>query len=423
MTPDHHSLLEEYQTSRRISLGLCEPLLTEDYIIQPIADASPPKWHLAHVTWFYETFLLKVYLKAYETFNPVFETLFNSYYNGVGDQFPRHKRGTLSRPSVDEVMAYRRHVDSAMQGLMADPLDDELVFRIKLGINHEQQHQELLCTDIKYNLGHNPLFPIYQEMLERPSSEASRITSLSFEQIEGGVYEIGSAAPSAQHFVFDNETPRHRVLVETFQLADRLVSNGEYLAFIEAGAYSRFDLWLSDAWALINSTEGFSQPLYWRKIDGRWFEYSLLGGLKPLDLDQPVCHVSAYEADAFARWSGARLPTEAEWELAQGQSKPTLTHKSGVSFEPAAPSPQSEGLRQMTGEVWQWTSSSYGAYPGFTPFPGQLGEYNGKFMANQLVLRGSSCVTPIGHSRNTYRNFFYPKDRWQFSGIRLAKDV
>lgn len=392
-----------------------------------MADASPPKWHLAHTTWFFETFLLKPLVPDYPVFNDRFEYLFNSYYNGVGAQFPRTKRGTLSRPTVSEVEAYRDHVDEHMNRLLAKSvsgsLADDVCFKVLLGIHHEEQHQELLLTDIKFNLGHNPLFPAYAMGSERqiPSSAAA----LDFVSFAGGNYEIGHDAPSCNKFVFDNESPRHMVYVSDYQLANRLITNGEFLEFIEDGGYQNFNLWLSDAWSLVSQEDGFRQPLYWVQENGEWYEFTL-SGLLPLDLTQPVCHVSGYEADAFARWAGARLPTEAEWEIAavdhqSGEcSQPGNFYEAGLLHPAAA---QGSGLMQMSGDAWEWTSSSYGAYPGFKPFPGQLGEYNGKFMANQLVLRGGSCVTPTEHFRSTYRNFFYPKDRWQFSGIRLAKDV
>lgn len=388
-------LARRYRCVRDRSLRLCEPLVIEDYGVQPMPDASPPKWHLAHTTWFFETFLLKPYLPNYRLFNAGFEYLFNSYYNGVGKQFPRAERGNLSRPTVAEVLDYRRHVDRAMEELL-ERYGDEIETRAVLGLHHEQQHQELLLTDAKYNLGHNPLHPAYRDDWPKPGERCA--PELSFAGFGGGVAEIG--ALSDERFAFDNETPRHRVFLEPYELANRLVTNGEYLAFMEDAGYERSELWLADAWARLRSGNGWNSPLYWRRKEDGWHEY-LLTGLAPLDLDAPVIHVSYYEADAYARWSGARLPTEQEWEVGAAHG---------------------ERLTQISDGAWQWTSSAYAPYPGYRPLPGALGEYNGKFMSNQMVLRGGSCVTPDGHVRPSYRNFFYPGDRWQFSGIRLAHD-
>jgi len=381
-------------------MRLCEPLAIEDYGVQPMPDASPPKWHLAHTTWFFETFLLKPYLPAYRPFNADFEFLFNSYYNGVGKQFPRGERGNLSRPTVAEVRDYRAHVDAAMETLFGQA-EDEAEARSLLGLQHEQQHQELLLTDVKYNFGHNPLHPAYRDDPGRPGSRPA--PRLRFIESGGGVREIGTTSNGA--FAFDNETPRHRVFLEPHALANRLVTNGEYLAFIEDGGYTRPELWLADGWTRLHSGERWTAPLYWRLKNDCWREYHLTG-LTQLDLDAPVIHVSYYEADAYARWAGARLPTEQEWETAAEDLSPEANG----------------GLTQMFGDAWQWTASAYGSYPGYEPLPGALGEYNGKFMSNQMVLRGGSCVTAEDHVRPSYRNFFYPGDRWQFSGIRLARD-
>lgn len=405
---------------RQRSQDICEPLEVEDYIVQPCDDASPPKWHLAHTSWFFETFLLKPYLKDYPVFNEAYEYLFNSYYHGVGAQFPRPKRGTLSRPTVQEVWAYRQHIDKHMLRLLSETMSDDVKFRLVLGLHHEEQHQELMLTDIKYNFGHNPLYPAYQTQSGQAPGQPR---PLGFVKFEAGNYSIGHASPSLESFVFDNESPRHTVYVGDFQLADRLVTNGEYLKFIEDGGYDNFELWLSDAWSLLQGESGFRQPLYWVNKEGAWYEYTL-SGLQPLDLDQPVIHVSGYEADAYARWFDARLPSEAEWEVAVNTSvRCNEQIDQGNFYEAGFLHPSvAQKSNQMFGDAWEWTSSSYGPYPGFKTFPGQLGEYNGKFMANQLVLRGGSCVTSRGHIRPTYRNFFYPGDRWQFSGIRLARD-
>lgn len=426
----NEALSSNFCTTRLRSGEICKPLAIEDYVIQPTEDASPPKWHLAHTSWFFETFLLKPYLPEYRPFDEAYEFLFNSYYNGIGAQFPRAKRGTLSRPTVAEVMDYRCHVDKWMAKLLERELSNEVTFKISLGLHHEQQHQELMLTDLKYNLGHNPLFPAYHNQeasvpgtplsLKSYSLQPHSLQPLDFRSISGGIIEIGHKPAEGEHFVFDNESPRHKVLVGDFKIANRVITNGEYLAFIEDGGYESSALWMSDAWSLLSGPEGFRQPLYWLFKDDEWFEYTL-SGLQPLVLANPVTHVSGYEADAFARWAGARLPTEQEWEhAAMGINQPggnfyesgTL-HPSPISKDKAA---------QFFGDVWEWTSSAYGPYPGFSTFPGQLGEYNGKFMANQLVLRGGSCVTSSNHIRPSYRNFFYPKDRWQFSGIRLAKN-
>lgn len=414
----NEALVSQFNDTRSRSLEICRPLSVEDYVIQPVEDASPPKWHLAHTAWFFETFLLKPYLPEYRPFNETFEYLFNSYYNGVGKQFPRSLRGTLSRPTVDQVHDYRRHVDCGMAELLTRELNDEVAFRINLGLHHEQQHQELMLTDIKYNFGHNPLYPPYSSTLKELSLRVAA-TPLEYRNVEGGIYEIGQQPMTPGHFAFDNESPRHQVLVSDFEIAKRLVTNGEYLSFIEDGGYDDPGLWMSDGWSLIAGEEDYKKPLYWLKRDDGWYEYTL-AGLQPLQLQSPVTHVSGYEADAYARWFGARLPTEQEWEIAASSIQETT----GNFFESEQmhPAPPTAGSEQFFGDVWEWTSSSYGPYPGFSTFPGQLGEYNGKFMANQLVLRGGSCVTAKAHIRHTYRNFFYPKDRWQFSGIRLAKN-
>ncbi|HKI75454.1 MAG TPA: ergothioneine biosynthesis protein EgtB, partial [Pseudomonadales bacterium] len=350
-------------------------------------------------------------------FNEAFEVLFNSYYNGVGSQFPRPERGRLSRPTVDEVVAYREHVDEHMLGLLGRELSGETLFRTILGLNHEQQHQELLFTDLKYNLGNNPLYPPYAP---RESTVANAAPGMEFVEFPGGIFEIGTAADEPGSFAFDNESPRHQVLVPDFALASRLVTNGEYLAFMEDAGYRRPELWLSDAWSRLNGPDGSDKPLYWVRREGDWYEYTL-GGLEKLNLAAPVGHVSGYEADAYARWAGARLPTEPEWEV-MAQDRPVEGNLAESGRYHPAPARAGRGMQQVFGDVWEWTSTSYGPYPGFKPFAGALGEYNGKFMANQLVLRGGSCVTPQSHLRPSYRNFFYPGDRWQFSGIRLARD-
>ena len=405
-------LSAQYTAVRKQTERLCRPLAVDDYGVQPMADASPPKWHLAHTTWFFETFLLTPFADGYTRFDDAFGFLFNSYYNGVGEQYPRSKRGLLSRPTVGQVFDYRAHVDAAMQGLLSRE-NETLRERVILGINHEQQHQELIVTDIKYNLGTNPLRPAYSAQLDAEPSEA-RLAS--FVAVPGGLVEIGFAG---EGFTFDNETPRHKVWLSEFALADRLVTSGEYLAFMNDGGYRDPSLWLSEGWTVVQQ-RGWNAPLYWYEQDGEWFEYRL-GGSGPIELNSPVCHVSFFEADAFARWAGARLPTEAEWETAASSHAVTGNFSDSGRLHPM--SSRGDGMTQLFGDAWEWTASAYGPYPRFKPLPGTLGEYNGKFMANQIVLRGGSCATPPGHVRASYRNFFYAPDRWQFSGIRLARDV
>ena len=411
-------LLKRYQRVRSQSLALCAPCEIEDYGVQPMADASPPKWHLAHTTWFFETFVLKKYLPDYHPFNPLFEFLFNSYYNGVGAPFPRERRGHLSRPTVAEVRAYRAYVDEALVDLLAAEMTDnaQLMLHVVLGLNHEQQHQELLLTDLKYNFGHNPLRPRYGGGPVRGHVTGEYRTQ--FVECPGGIVRIGARGG----FCFDNELPRHDVLVHPFTIADRLVTNAQFLAFVEAGGYRQPEFWLSQGWAEVCS-KGWQAPLYWQKLDNQWHEYRLDGFL-PLDETLPVVHVSAHEAFAYANWSGARLPTEFEWESVAAELSVVGSFVDSGCYHPSAVHKnEGSGFQQFFGEVWQWTSSSYGPYPGYQTLPGTLGEYNGKFMSSQWVLRGGSCATPQEHIRVSYRNFFYPSDRWQFSGIRLAKDV
>ena len=404
-------------------------------------EVSPPKWHLAHTTWFFETFLLKPFVPGYRVFNEHFEYLFNSYYNGVGDPYPRPRRGMLSRPTVAEVYAYRHHVDEAMAAVLARD-DAEISSRIVLGIHHEQQHQELLVTDIKYILGTNPLLPAYRDDLHDRCPRKAADGQMGYVAFDGGVARVGAAGHegggslpgTGEWFCFDNELPRHEVLLRPFALGDRPVTNGEFLAFIEDGGYRRPELWLSDGWAQISAMPSVDRPdqppgaaphpgpLYWYRRDGEWYEYRL-SGPAAVALRAPVTHVSFYEADAFARWAGKRLPTEQEWEHAAAGRSLAGNFADSQALHPL---PASDGARvpaQLFGDVWEWTASPYVAYPGYRPLPGTLGEYNGKFMSNQLVLRGGSCATPLGHVRASYRNFFYPGDKWQFNGIRLAHDL
>lgn len=386
-------LLSRYRQVRDRSMNLIEGLTPEDCQLQSIAEASPLKWHLAHTSWFFETFILAALAQPPAPFNPAFKVLFNSYYVGVGNRHARPERGMLSRPTLDEVLAYRRHVDQHMQqALAAGDMPAEQAALVELGLNHEQQHQELMLTDLKHHFSRNPLFPAWRasgnDQHARSAATAERL------HCNGGLVEIGHAG---RGFCYDNELPRHRVWLEPFSLASRNVTNSEYLAFIRDGGYQRPELWLSDGWDQV-SGEGWHAPLYWQHDDAGWQVFTL-HGLQPLNEDATLSHISFYEADAYARWAGARLPTEAEWEHAASQD---------------------QRLEGLFDEVWQWCNSAYLPYPGFQPAAGAVGEYNGKFMINQMVLRGGSLATPPGHSRASYRNFFPAWARWQFSGVRLA---
>jgi ergothioneine biosynthesis protein EgtB len=425
--PAKHQLAAKYLKVRKFSDIIAAPLAPEDCVIQSMPDVSPTRWHLAHTTWFFESFLLEAAL-GYEVFNNKFEYLFNSYYNTVGNQFPRDRRGLLSRPTVDEVLQYRGYVDQhVLDYLESAELTSKELAVVKIGLNHEQQHQELMLTDVKHVLSCNPLFPVYSETKLQASSTNSHSSFVNF---DGGLCEIGH---SGDGFAYDNESPRHQVFVNSFGLSDRLVTVGEYLEFIGDGGYQEPNWWLSLGWQTVNE-QGWNAPLYWHNQDGKWFHFTL-SGLHPVDLDTPVCHVSYFEADAYARWAGARLASEVEWEIAatnipmQGNFADQLIG-SGFTVHPVGNCPSSQlvqsdspALSQMFGDAWEWTCSPYTPYPGYAPPDGALGEYNGKFMCGQYVLRGGSCATPSGHVRRTYRNFFPPSARWQFSGIRLARDL
>jgi len=410
-----YSLSERYRAVRGFSEVLCEPLATEDYVIQTMPEASPTRWHLAHVTWFFETLVLRGTYPGYLPLNEQYHHLFNSYYNTLGEQWPRPRRGLLSRPTVKEVYEYRAYVDRHVLALL-DRFPEQasgIASLIELGLHHEQQHQELMLTDIKHVFAQNPLYPPYRTARHQDYGQPS---PMSWTRFEEGLYEVGHNGAS---FAYDNETPRHRTFVESFRLASRPVTNGEYLAFMADGGYQRPELWLSDAWMVV-SREGWRAPLYWHASDGCWQVYTL-GGLRELDLNEPVCHVSYYEADAYARWAGARLPTEAEWEIAAREQPLDGNFVESGRYHPAGASDGAAGLQQMYGDVWEWTASPYTPYPGYVQEPGALGEYNGKFMCDQLVLRGGSCATSRTHIRPTYRNFFPASARWQFSGIRTAR--
>ncbi|MXW52639.1 MAG: ergothioneine biosynthesis protein EgtB [Gammaproteobacteria bacterium] len=408
-----------YRAVRARSEELCGPLEVEDYCVQPIPEVSPIKWHLAHTTWFFEAFILQEYCPNYRVFNSKFNYLFNSYYESIGNYFPRPERGNLTRPLVKEIYEYRRHVDQGMSALLKGNTRPDVLDRVTLGLNHEQQHQELMVTDFKYILGKNPLRPSYNGAT--PKSNDVSVDRLAYSSFDGGMASIGIEV-DGHSFCFDNETPKHRVYLAPYSLSNRLITNGEFEDFIRDGGYDDPRLWLSDGW-LEKKQRGWSLPEYWSGEQGDRIEYTL-SGERELDLAYPVTHISFYEADAFARWAGARLATEFEWEHAtESQCAPIFS--SGTPNTELHPQPASEGdqLKQLIGDCWEWTSSSYSPYPGYVPLKGALGEYNGKFMANQFVLRGGSVATPPGHIRTTYRNFFYAHDRWQFTGIRLARDV
>ena len=406
------SLADRFRQVRATSRRLAQPLSAEDMVAQSMPDASPAKWHLAHTTWFFETFLLLP--RGHAPFDPAFQFHFNSYYEALGERQPRAARGLITRPGAAEVMAYRDHVDVTVAALLdADAVDEETAAPVALGFAHEQQHQELLLTDLLHLFAQNRLKPAY--LPPHPRADLACPPAPSFTAFPGGVLEIGHEGAG---FAFDNEGPRHQVLLRPFQLADRLVTNGEWLAFMQDGGYQRPELWLSDGWTCRQAL-AWEGPLYWERDGDGWAAFGLRG-LQPLALAAPVAHVSYYEVDAYARWAGLRLPTEAEWEIAALQAGP---HGAFLEDERLEPCPAAPGrLAQMFGDVWEWTASPYVGYPGFKTAEGAVGEYNGKFMINQMVLRGGSCVTSADHVRPTYRNFFQPHQRWQFSGVRLAAD-
>ena len=403
-------IARRYEAVREATTALSAPLAAEDMAVQPMPDASPTKWHLAHTTWFFETFILKG-TPNYRPFHPQFEYLFNSYYNTLGPQWYRPHRGLLTRPTVTEILEYRAHVDAGMARLLDSGAFPEAV--VDLGLNHEQQHQELMLTDVKYLLSQNPLRPVYRKEHAAPLPRAHTVPPVTWINGTPGIQAIGY---DGSGFAFDNEYPRHDELIRPFRIANRLVTNAEYLAFIADGGYRRAELWLSDGWTAARD-RGWEAPLYWAEQEGAWWSYTLTG-FRPLEGAEPVCHVSFYEADAYARWSSARLPTEAEWEVTARDRPSSGNFVESRRFHPVP----GGGESQFFGDVWEWTGSPYLAYPGYRPVEGALGEYNAKFMCNQFVLRGGSCATPASHIRPTYRNFFPPDARWQFSGIRLTTD-
>ncbi|MBI3964358.1 MAG: ergothioneine biosynthesis protein EgtB [Chloroflexi bacterium] len=415
------SLADQYRQVRQLTHKLCEPLVTEDYVIQTMPDVSPTKWHLAHTSWFFETFILGTSYPGYQPFHPMYNYLFNSYYNAVGVRHCRPKRGQIARPSVAEVYRYREYVDEHMldllEGAKSEQLSESLHPLVELGLHHEMQHQELVVTDLKHVFACNPLHPVYRDRLPVDGGSAPPLEWIGFTE---GIYPIGFDGGG---FAFDNESPRHRAFLEAFELGSRLVTNGEYLAFVADGGYEHPELWLSEGWATVHAN-GWVAPFYWDQQDGAWWQMTL-SGFRPVDESEPVCHVSYFEADAYARWAGARLPSEQEWEAASVR-QPIAGNFVEVGHYhpvPAGTLDSGEPLAQLFGDVWEWTLSSYAPYPGYRPAAGALGEYNGKFMCNQYVLRGGSAATPLAQMRHTYRNFFPADARWQFTGIRLAREI
>jgi ergothioneine biosynthesis protein EgtB len=416
------SLLARFHQTRDFTNALCANLQPEDFVVQSMPDVSPTKWHLAHTTWFFETFILKKFVSGYRADVPEYAYLFNSYYNAAGDMHRRDLRGLISRPTVREAQRYRSSVDAHIDNLLSDAAEnliDEIEPILILGINHEQQHQELLVTDIKHVFAQNPLYPTFREAAPKISTDGSAIRPYCFLDFDEAIVEIGH---DGSGFAYDNEGPGHRALVPAFSIASRHVTNGEYIAFIEDNGYARPKFWLSLGWMTVNE-QRWQAPLYWVKRDGAWWNFTL-SGFRPVAESEPVTHVSYFEADAYANWAGARLPTEFEWEHVASDCPIEGNFVENETFHPgpAPPSAADRHLQQMFGDVWEWTRSAYSPYPGYRAAPGALGEYNGKFMCNQYVLRGGSCATSRTHIRPTYRNFFQPEKRWQFTGIRLARD-
>ncbi len=417
---DIRNFIKRFQFIRKQTIELCKPLAVEDFVAQPVTDVSPPKWHLGHTTWFYEALVLENYDDNYTEFDKRYNYLFNSYYESVGDRVQRHNRGYMTRPTVQEIILYREYVEEKMIKFLnkiSGKINNKLGYILELGLQHEQQHQELLVTDFKYILGQNPMFPVYKEFI--PKEDEVSNTKENFFEIDEGIYEIGF---KGKGFSFDNELDVHRVFLHQFRFQDRLITNREYLEFIEDGGYRRFNFWLSEGWDWVK-IHNIHSPQYWHRIDDTWFVYTL-SGLEELSPDEPVSHISYFEADAFARWKGKRLLTEFEWEVATLKFEPAPFKGSNfVESGNFRALPPAKGSKQFLGDAWEWTASAYLPYPGFSEAEGAVGEYNGKFMVNQMVLRGGSCVTSVKHIRPTYRNFFHPHLRWQFTGIRLAESI
>jgi ergothioneine biosynthesis protein EgtB len=416
--PDE-SFADVFASLRQTTTDLCAHLTPEDCNLQAMPDTSPVKWHLAHTSWFFETFVLAEFSAGYLPVNPLYNVLFNSYYNGIGEQYPRPQRGVLSRPALAEVLEYRAAIDAAVIELLHDVAHEHAARirkRVELGLHHEAQHQELMLTDLKYCLFQNPLFPAYRELQVEPTGAGAE--PLNYVVVPGGQVGMGYQGDG---FCFDNELPRHVVHLESFRLADRLVTNGEFRAFVEDGGYRNPDHWLADGWNEVQQHE-WRQPLYWGNVDGQWLEYTL-NGLQPLDEAVPVSHVSYFEAQAYAAWAGKRLPTEAEWEHAAQSQSPEGNFTDAEALHPRPAVRCAGNLAQLYGDCWEWTNSAYLPYPGYRVPEGAVGEYNGKFMSGQMVLRGGSCMSRAFHIRSSYRNFFYPPDRWQCAGIRLADDI
>lgn len=420
ITRQVNHVAQKFSNIRQQTEIICKPLEVEDFVVQPIIDVSPPKWHLAHTTWFFENFILKDFKKDYKLFHKDYGFMFNSYYESEGDKVLRADRGNMTRPTTGDVFKFRAYVDEQMNEFLAGEEIQEKVYDIlELGLQHEQQHQELLITDIKYILGNNPLFPVYQEALNLNGDNHSPVAPINFIEIDEGIYEIGYTGES---FCFDNENGVHKVYLNPFHIADRLISNKEYLEFMEDGGYQDFKHWLSEGWEWVNTNKA-KAPYYWFKIKGEWHQFTM-SGLKKVRKNEPVTHINFYEADAFASWKGKRLPTEFEWEIACKKLVPQMP--GDANFQDSglfAPVAKKINNHQFFGDVWEWTNSAYRPYPYYKKASGALGEYNGKFMINQMVLRGGSCATPRDHIRSTYRNFFHPHLRWQFTGIRLAENI
>lgn len=411
----YSNINQQFSSVRQLTVSLSERLYPEDTVVQPDMEVSPPKWHLAHTTWFFENFILKNYIKNYKPFHPSFDFLFNSYYQSQGTRVQRNMRGYHPRPLFSEIITYRKAIDDELTHLLASHGDNtELLKLIELGIHHEQQHQELLMTDLKNIWSFSPLFPTFQEVKEISSNP---VPPAKWLPIEEGLYEIGY---SGKNFHYDNEAPRHKIYLDAYELSSRPVTVGEYLEFVNAGGYKQWKYWLHEGWDWVQK-QNVAAPLYWDKIDDTWYIYTL-NGFRKINEGEILTHVSFYEADAFARWSGYRLPTEQEWEVALDILKPTDSEYNFLEQENYHPTSPTGSDTAFLGQVWEWTNSSYLAYPGYKPWEGDVGEYNGKFMINQMVLRGGSCVTPQSHIRSSYRNFFHPNARWQFTGIRLAKN-